>query len=184
MQIAQERLATQFLPLVVEDDALQLAGGRPLALTHAADEQAAPPTGKAIAVVERPARQRDGRHPVKRWLLEALARVLRVEPRSAVVAAIAGKRPSVILAGQDDVDLVAAVRSLLAGPQLSVVRVHGETELIAEPHGVDVRLESRLADVGIIRREAAVIAHAQELAGVVVAMLRSIEARCRARGRP
>jgi hypothetical protein len=46
MQIAQQRLAPQLLPVVVEHDALQLAGAGNLAFTHAADEQVAFQLGK------------------------------------------------------------------------------------------------------------------------------------------
>src|SRR5688572_21181564 len=56
VQIAQQRLAAQLVPVVVEHNPLQLAGTGNLALPHAAHEQVALPVRKAVAGVERHSR--------------------------------------------------------------------------------------------------------------------------------
>ena len=52
MQIAQHRLAANFLPAVVEDNPLPLTGSGNLPLSQAADEHVSLPRGEAIAGVE------------------------------------------------------------------------------------------------------------------------------------
>src|SRR6185503_7769426 len=71
MQLGQQRLATQFLELVVHHHALEPARARNLAAARAADEQVAFPGGDAIGGVEREARRRDRGNPQHEWLFDA-----------------------------------------------------------------------------------------------------------------
>ncbi len=74
--------------------------------------------------------------------------------------------------GLNDVDLVAAVRPLLAGPDLAGLGVHGKTELVAVAHREDLGLVARATDERIVRRHGAVVAKPQQLAAVVAGILR------------
>ena len=72
-----------------------------------------------VAGVDRQARGRDRRHPVDDGVLEAFAREAFRLPRPRIRAARADERPAVVRAGLQDVDLVAAVRAVLALPELA-----------------------------------------------------------------
>src|SRR5437016_1575732 len=81
-----------------------------------AEEEAAAPRREAIAGVEGHAGGSDRRHPILQRLLHAgLVRAL-VNLGAAVVDAVADHRPAVILALLDNVDLIAAARSVLVLP--------------------------------------------------------------------
>src|SRR5690606_16595966 len=82
--ILQQRLAAQLFEVLVHDDALELARGRDLAVAHAADEEIALPARKAIARVERHARDRDRRYPRHDGVDHALAMELVGLERSRV----------------------------------------------------------------------------------------------------
>src|SRR5215208_4102839 len=81
-----------------------------------ADEQATLPFREQLARVERHAGGRDRRHPVFNRLLHAGLLRARVNFGAAVVDAVTDHRPAVILAFVDDVDLVAAARTVLMLP--------------------------------------------------------------------
>ena len=119
-QIDEQRLAAQLLHLLVEQDAVELARARDLAGAQAADEHVALPLRQLVARVEREARDRDRRRPVDDRRLEAFVRRQLRLPRAGVGAAVAHERPAVVLAGADDVELVAAVRAVLALPESPV----------------------------------------------------------------
>src|SRR2546427_2372558 len=55
MEVAEQRLASELLPLVVEHDPLELSGRRHFAFAHSADKRVALPAWKAVARVEREA---------------------------------------------------------------------------------------------------------------------------------
>src|SRR5262245_47563421 len=70
MQIAQQRLAPELVPFVVEHDPLELSARRHFAFAHPADECVVLPVRKTIASVEREARRGNRRHPEHDRLLE------------------------------------------------------------------------------------------------------------------
>lgn len=82
-----------------------------------AGERAAFPRRKQRVVIERHAGWGDRGHPVFDGLLHALFRSALVNLRSVVVDAVADHRPSVVLASANDVDLVAAFRSVFDFPK-------------------------------------------------------------------
>src|SRR6185503_2162569 len=104
--------------LLIEQDAIELARARDLARAQAADEHVTLPRGQLVAGVEREARDRDRRSPIDDRRLEALVRRQLRLPRAGIRAAVAHERPAVVLAGANDVELVAAVRPVLALPDL------------------------------------------------------------------
>ena len=59
MEFAEQRLAAEFLPVIVEDEALQLARAWDFAFAKAGDEHVAFPRRKAIPGVERHAGDAD-----------------------------------------------------------------------------------------------------------------------------
>src|SRR4030095_404045 len=138
--------------------ALQLTGSRRLTLPQSADEQVALPSCEAIAGVEGHPRERNRRNPYDVRLLHPLAHRLIGHARPGVSAPLADARPSVVLASLNDVDLVAAVRTLLARPDLSRLRVHGQSKLIAMAERVALGLVSRFPDDRIIGWHGTVVA--------------------------
>src|SRR5690606_19340456 len=126
-QIVQQHLAAQLLELLVEQDALELARARHLALAQPADEPVALPVRQRAAGIEAEARYGDGGRPVDDRRLEPLVRraVSRL-PGAGIGAAQADHRPAVIGAGLQDIQLVAAVRTVLGLPDLARHRVRGE----------------------------------------------------------
>ena len=139
-QLGQQRLAPQLLHLLVEEDALEMARARDLAGAQRADEDIALPLRESVAGVERHAGDRDRRHPVDERRLEArVSRALDL-PRPRIGAAVAHERPSVVGAGLEDVDLVAAVRAVLVEPHLAGARMHRQPERAAVSERVDLRL--------------------------------------------
>src|SRR5688572_2193578 len=170
LQFAQHRLAPDLLPLLVELDPLHVSGARRLALPQAADKDIPLPAGEHVAGIERQARYGDRGNPDDGRLLHPRAR--RSEARAHVVAAITDDRQAVVLPGPDHVDLVAPVRPLLAGPQLTGFRIERHAKLSAMSHRKDFRLVTRAPDKRIVRRHAAVVAKPQHLAAIVVGILR------------
>ena len=120
-----------------------------------------------LAVVEGQARGGDGRPPQDLGPLEFLEPRGVRHPHAGVLPAVGGNRPAVVAAGEDDVDLVAPLRGVLAGPQRSILGVEGQTELIAVAHRVDLGQIAGLADEGIVGRRAAVVVQAHDLADVL-----------------
>src|SRR5262245_21040137 len=123
MEVAQQRLAPELLPLVVEHDPLKLSGRRHFAFAHPTDERVALPAWKAIAAVEREARRRNRRHPEDDRLLEAGSG--RRKARTVVVAAVADDRPAVVAARLQHVQFVAAVWPVFQLPDLVGERIEG-----------------------------------------------------------
>src|SRR5690606_39962292 len=110
---------------------------RPYARTRdqPADEQPAAPRGERIARVPLRAGRRDDGVPVVDRLLVARALGLRRLDRPArVLLAVRDERPAVILAGLDQVQLVAAARPVLDGP---------EPALQVERHRLEVAMAER-----------------------------------------
>src|SRR6059036_4073092 len=129
MEVPQQRLAPQLVPLVVEHDPLELPTRRHFAFTHPADERVALPGGKTFAGVEREPRRGNRRHPEDDRLLESGRR--RRKARAVVVAAVADDRPAVVAARLQHVQFVAAVWTVFMLPDLASERIEGEPELHA-----------------------------------------------------
>src|SRR5215471_13589267 len=96
MQLVQHLLAADLLPLVVEDDPLDVARAVDLALTHRAHEHIVLPGWKLFARVEGHTRGRNRRHPEDdRQLHPFFVRNIRLV-RPGVLTAIADDRPAVV----------------------------------------------------------------------------------------
>src|SRR5205814_594820 len=88
-----------------------------------------------------------------------------------VIASVTHHRPAVISAAMKNVELVAATWSLLGFPQIASRWVDGEPTSVAMSGCIDRRLMTRPTDERIIRRNAAIVAQANHLAGIVVRIL-------------
>src|SRR5690606_20969551 len=96
------------------------------------DEEVVLPTRKLVSAIEQDARRADRRHPVDARIVHPGPRpgLLRYE-RARVVAACRNERPAVVVAGNQDIDLVPAHRADLGLPELARLRVKGEAVAVA-----------------------------------------------------
>src|SRR6185436_14684673 len=167
-ELAQELLAAQRLPLVVERHALDVLA------TQGADDQAVLPLRKFVAGVERHGGRADLRRPEDHGILHAVAmeRMVR-DQRARVVAAERNQRPAVIGAGLQDVHLVAALWSDLHLPELTRHRVEAQAIAVAMAVREDLGFRACAADERIVGRRRAVVFQAQDFADVIVEALRA-----------
>ena len=93
-------------------------------------------------------------------------------PRALIRAPQAHERPAVVAAGHEHVDLVAAVRAVLALPDLTRAGMHGEPERRAVTEREDLGPVAVAADERIVARHAAVLVEPQDLARVRARVLR------------
>src|SRR5262245_14490000 len=97
-----------------------------------------------------------------------------------IVAAVTEDRTSVVPAGGDDVDLVAAIGSVLAVPHLAGLGMDDERERVAMAEREKFRTVSGLVHERVVGRNGAVVAQAQDLAaqaGGVLSHLADVAAR-------
>src|SRR5204863_7664429 len=139
-----------------------------------AGEQAAVPLRKQLAAVERHAGWRDRRHPVFHWLLHAVPGGGLMDLRAGIVDAETDHRPAVIPALADDIDLVAAARTVLDFPKLAVCRVDRKSLFVAMTIAPDFRLGAVAADEGIVGRRRTIGRDADHLAEMVGKVLRLV----------
>ena len=163
-EVLQQRFAAQLLHLVVEDDALQVAGAGDAALLQGADEDVALPRREQVAGVDGEAGGGDGGQPHHDRRLVAVAGRVRRDPRAGIEAPEAHQRPAVVAAGLEDVELVAAVGAVLVLPDVPGPGVQREAEGVAVPDGVDLRPVARLAHEGVVVGHRAVVVEPQHLA--------------------
>ena len=143
------------------------------------DEEAALPAGVAITRQEGHAAGRDGgRNPVLQWLLEAGLRPFLADARAdAVVAAVGQQRPAVVEPGTHAIDLVAALRAMLHGPQLARGGVQRRALHVAVTQAPQLGRRTGAANEGVVGRHAAVGLDADDLAQMVGGRLRVVLAR-------
>src|SRR5690606_12352596 len=141
-------------------------------LTKPPDEYAAAPLRKRIAGVPLHARRGDDWIPVIDRLLEA-ARLWRrtFDGDASVFYPIGLQRPSVIPAGSDEVQLIAAARAVLNDP-VAALRVHRCRLDVAMTERKDLRHRALFSHEGVVIGNAAVRPDAQGLAHMVVELLR------------
>src|SRR4029450_14041270 len=86
---------------------------------------------------------------------------------AAVRPAVRDHRPAVVLSSLNDVDLVAAKRSILRVPDLAGLRVDDQTARVTNAEGIDLGLVALPAGERIISWRASIVLQAQDFAGVV-----------------
>src|SRR5690606_31183424 len=92
--------------------------------------------------------------------------------REAVIDAVGGKRPTVILARLWNIDLITAAGAVLVGPQPACFRVERCTLLVAVAIRPDFRSGAFAFDEGVVIRDAAIGVQADHLALQLVQILR------------
>src|SRR5688572_19822420 len=143
-QIDEQRFAPQFFHFLVEQDPLEVSCTRDLTSPKGAHENVALPLRQLVAGIEGQPGRGDGRHPDHHRRLEAgVSGALRL-PRSLIAPAVAHHRPSVVGARLHDVDLVAAVRTILRLPHLARRRMKREAERVPVAVGIDRSEERRV----------------------------------------
>src|SRR5262245_55815745 len=127
--------------------------------SHRADEQVALPFREEIARVEHHAGRRDRRHPEIDRLFHALHRRLAVADGHVlapiclpcvVLPSVGDIWPAVVLARADDVHLVAALRPMIDGPQLSGLGVNRGAFRILEAMGIGFREDRRTVEPRVV----------------------------------
>ena len=145
---------------------------------QAADEDAVLPLRKQVAGVESEAGGRDHRIPVIDRLLHALlVGDAFADRRARIVDAVHDHRPAVVLALLDDVELVAAARTVLGFPQAAGPRIERQAFLAADAIGPDLGQDARLAEERIVGRRRAVGRDVNDLAEMGVQPLRHVPRR-------
>src|SRR5918993_4871086 len=129
-----------------------------------AHEQVPIPLRKGIAAVEVDRAHRDRRCPLGDRLLHALVRRAVGHGSAVVVHAIRDDRPAVVAPRLDDVDLVAASRSVLDLPQLTGDRMPHESLRVAVAIAPDTRHRAGLLREGIVVGHPAIVPDAVDLA--------------------
>src|SRR5207249_4136814 len=156
--------------------ALQMAGAGDFTRSHATDEDIAFPFGETVAGVERHAGNSDRWHPEHDRRFEALMRGLLRLPWPLVRTSVTHDGPAIVAPGPDDVDLVAAIRTIFVLPNFAGSRMNRQTERRAMTHRVDLGPVSVAADEGIVGRNTAVIAKPQHFSAVALGILRIVAA--------
>src|SRR5690606_7425769 len=171
-QIFEQGFAAELFHVLVEDDPLQPARARDLAVAHAADEQVAGPAREPAPGIERHAGHRDRGYPGHDGVDHAFAMELVRLKRPGVGAPQADVRPAVVAAGHDDIDLVTAVRAHLALPDRPGRLVPDQALGRAMAERVNLRTVALDADERIVVGYAAVVVVAQDFAAQAVRVLR------------
>src|SRR6266571_389754 len=172
LKLAQQRLAMELFPLLVEIDAHELTGPRHLSLTQSAGEEVSLPGGKPVARVEREARCGNRRDPEDNRLFHPFLEHPVVHARAEIEASRVDDGPSVVLSGMEDVDLVAAIRPVLAFPDIAGERIHGQADHVAVAHRIDLGPITRATDKRIVWRHGAVVLQPQDLPPEAIGVLR------------
>src|SRR5690606_34543966 len=111
---------------------------------------------EAIALVDDEAGGGDHRVPRDDGRLEFGARRVARDVAQVVVAAFRDLGPAVVLAGLDEVELVAAARAHLVRPE-APLGVEGEAEHVAMAHGPELTRHTAALAEGVVVGDAAVV---------------------------
>src|SRR5262245_42693250 len=170
-QFDKQGFPSQFLQLLIKEDAFEVAGPRNLAGSQCADEDIAFPFGETIPGIERHPGDGNRRHPEHDGgLVAGMTRTI-VLPRPSVLASIADDRPAVIRTRFEDVDFITAVRSIFVEPHLAGSRVHRQTESAAVAQRVDLGPVAGASNERVVCGDAAVILEPQNFSAEIVGIL-------------
>ena len=134
----------------------------------------AAPRGKFAALVEHQTRRGNHGIPPDHRRRELRARVVIGNRLAVVVVAVGHDGIAVVLAAADEIELVAAHRTHLDGPE-SALPVERQTERIAVPERPDLCRDAPLGGEWIVPRHGTVRVETQDLAEVARHVLRRVE---------
>src|SRR5262249_7294341 len=171
MQIAENRFAMEFLPLLIEIDPVDMPALWNLALPQAAYEHVVLPGGNLVSSIEGQSGGRDGRYPEHyRWFHIVLIRLLS-DARTQIKPAKTHDRPAIILARLEDIDFIAAVWAGLTFPDRSRIRLDSEAQHVAMSYRVNFGPIACASNERIIWRNGPIIAEPQHLPSEIVRIL-------------
>src|SRR5580704_2351710 len=146
-----------------------------MVLAHGANEEATPPGCKLRPGVDDHPAGGNSRSPNPNRLLHAFMRCdTHADGSAGILPTIRDHRPAVVCAAMNQVEFVAAQRTMLVRPQLSSYGVHNQALRIAMSVAPDLRLRILGANERIVGRNAAIIAQAKNLTRVIVELLRPV----------
>src|SRR5258706_241260 len=145
--------------------ALQRQPHQPARLERA-DEQAAVPAGIGVAGVEDGAGRRDHRIPIVDRLLHAGLRRALADRGAGIVDPVGDDRPAIVLSRLRVIELVAAARAVLHGPETPGLRMESGGLHVAVAVGPDLRARAGATDEGIVARDRSIGVEAHDLAEI------------------
>src|SRR5262249_28802676 len=141
--------------------------------THRTDQEVALPRRKFVAIVHRDiawierARSCTHGHPeIDRVLKSRHIVFAQTSSGPIVVRTVGDVHPSVILAGLNAIQFIAAAGTELGGPDLSGVRIDGESEGVAMPKRKDLRKVSHFSDKRVVGWNGSVVLDPQNFTDV------------------
>ena len=132
------------------------------------------PARIAIAGVEHQSARRLGGCPVDQRVDHPGTTGLVGDARPPVFHAVSDLGPTIVLAGLDQVELVAAAGTVLVGPDVSARGIQGKTLDIAVAVAVDLGSRTLSIDDGVVGMRASILGQPQDLAEVRFDALRLI----------
>src|SRR5688572_11522832 len=162
-EIEEQRLPPEFFEILVDQDPLESSRSRNLSVPHSAHEDISLPLWQAVACIKRDARGRDRRHPEDNRIAEALLRERRL-PRAGIRSPETDKRPAVVRARHQDIDLIPAVGAHLNLPDSAGSGMHGHAQRVSMAHREDFGSRISAPDKRIVRRHRAGVGEPQDLA--------------------
>ena len=107
------------------------------------------------------------------WLLDPrLLRQASADRVTRILVAVGHVRPAIVLARLRVIELVATLGAMFHRPQFPGLRMDGRALQVAMADGPDFGKPA--CDLGIVRRNAAVLGHADHLADVIVGLLHQL----------
>ena len=143
--------------------------------SQAPSENVSLPLGKQVSGIDHQPGRGDGRHPEVRWGFDALSpRAFMNRQAASVVHAVPDHRPTVVQSGKDSVELVPTLRSVLGNPDVSRLRMDGQTLRVPVSVAPDFGACIPLAGEGIVGGHTAVVIETIDGAVVVRDILRGV----------
>src|SRR5690554_5893741 len=141
---------------------------------QAADEGVALPVGEEFAVIDDQPGGGNHRGPGDQWRPEFGASVVVGNGGAVVFLAVGDQRVAVVLALDDQIQLVPVLGAHLVGPE-TTPGIKGHAEDIAVTEAPDLGRHLTLINEGVVLRQAAVVIQTDDLAQVAVHVLCRIE---------
>src|SRR5580700_3219353 len=113
------------------------------------NKKIAPPRWKLITAIHRESRRCDRRRPIDHRLLEPRALRIRRNIGAGIVHTVSDQRPAIVPARDDDVEFIAAARTMLCLVKPPALFIEDQALLVAMAPGIDFRAHGCLSDEGV-----------------------------------